>query len=132
VHRSDNHDAATTLAETLRLQGYQVRVAFDSIDGLRQARDFVPHVAFLDLNMPGMDGIELGRKMREDVRTRAATLVALTGMSQPADGARTREAGFNAHLRKPANPEEIGRLAAGDEAVELHIAGVGVRGPSKP
>jgi CheY-like chemotaxis protein len=91
-------------------------VAFDGLDGLRQAQDFAPHVAFLDLNMPGIDGIELAQRLRSDFRTRATKLIAVTGMGQQADIARTREAGFIAHLSKPAAAGDIERLAAGDDA----------------
>jgi signal transduction histidine kinase/ActR/RegA family two-component response regulator len=119
----DNHDAATTLAEILRVQGHEVRVAFDGLDGLREAREFSPAVAFIDLNMPRMDGFELARKLRGDARTRAMTLVAVTGMGQEADMARTLDAGFSAHLSKPAAVEDIERWASGDEAVVVPITG---------
>jgi signal transduction histidine kinase/ActR/RegA family two-component response regulator len=119
----DNHDAATTLAEILRVQGHEVRVAFDGLDGLREAREFGPAVAFIDLNMPRMDGFELARNLRQDPRTCAMTLVAVTGMGQDADVARTRDAGFSAHLSKPAAEEDIERWASGEEAVAASITG---------
>jgi signal transduction histidine kinase/CheY-like chemotaxis protein len=109
----DNQDAATTLAAILRQQGHDVRVAFSGTEGLAKAGQFLPNVAFLDLNMPDLDGIQLAKKLRSDPRTRMTRLVALTGMGRRSDVARTREAGFVAHLTKPASPEEIGRLAGG-------------------
>lgn len=108
----DNRDAATTLATILRRQGHDVQVAFSGMEGLTKASEFLPNVAFLDLNMPGMDGIQLAQKLRGDPRTRKTKLVALTGMGQISDVARTREAGFVAHLKKPASLDDIARLAS--------------------
>ncbi len=109
----DNQDAAMTLAAILRQQGHDVRVAFSGEEGLSKAGQFLPNVAFLDLNMPDLDGIQLARKLRSDPRTRRTRLVALTGMGRRSDMARTREAGFFAHLRKPASLDEVARLAGG-------------------
>ena len=112
----DNQDAAMTLAAVLRRQGHDVRVAFSGTDGLAKAGEFLPNVAFLDLNMPDLDGIQLARKLRSDPRTRKTRLVALTGMGRRSDVTRTREAGFVAHLKKPASLDEIARLAGGPGA----------------
>jgi signal transduction histidine kinase/CheY-like chemotaxis protein len=109
----DNQDAAMTLAAVLRQQGHDVRVAFSGEEGLAKAGQFLPSVAFLDLDMPDLDGIQLARKLRSDPRTRKTRLVALTGMGRRSDMARTREAGFFAHLRKPASLDEVARLAGG-------------------
>jgi CheY-like chemotaxis protein/two-component sensor histidine kinase len=106
----DNQDAATTLGELLRFAGHDVRIAFDGLDAYRQAVEFAPSIAFIDLNMPGMNGIELARKMREDPRTRSTRLIALTGMGQQKDVTRTSEAGFIAHLTKPASAEAVMEL----------------------
>jgi signal transduction histidine kinase/CheY-like chemotaxis protein len=109
----DNQDAAMTLAAVLRQQGHEVRVAFSGEEGLAKAGQFLPNVAFLDLNMPDLDGIQLAKKLRSDPRTRTTKLVALTGMGRGSDMMRTREAGFVAHLKKPASLDEIARLAGG-------------------
>jgi CheY-like chemotaxis protein len=109
----DNQDAATTLAAILRQQGHDVRVAFSGTEGLSEAGEFLPNVAFLDLNMPDLDGIQLAQKLRSDPRTRRTRLVALTGMGRRSDVVRTRDAGFVAHLTKPASADEIARLAGG-------------------
>ena len=109
----DNEDAARSLAQLLRLEDYQVEVALDGAAALRIAEALRPEVAFIDLNMPGMDGVELARRLRASPWGRAAKLVALTGMGQESDIARTREAGFDDHLTKPADPERLSRLAAG-------------------
>ena len=108
----DNADAAFALGELLRLQGHHVDVATDGETGLRAARGRVPDVALIDLNMPGMDGIELARRLRVEPGGARIRLVALTGMGQQADLARTRAAGFHAHLTKPADANALARLLA--------------------
>jgi signal transduction histidine kinase/ActR/RegA family two-component response regulator len=106
----DNADAAHALGELLRLQGHRVEVAIDGEAALRAARASVPDIAFIDLNMPGMDGIELARRLRSAAGGHGVRLVALTGMAMPADIARTRDTGFDAHLTKPADPAAVARL----------------------
>jgi signal transduction histidine kinase len=108
----DNVDAAQTLAEYLRLEGHRVESALDGESGLRIAETLHPEVAFIDLNMPGMDGMEVARRLRKTPWGRNARLVALTGMGQRADIVRTREAGFDEHLTKPAELSRVSRLAA--------------------
>jgi two-component system CheB/CheR fusion protein len=109
----DNEDAANTLADLLRLVGHDVRVAFDGAQALSQALEFAPAIVFIDLNMPGIDGIQLAQRMRENPRMQEIKLVALTGMGQQEDVERTLEAGFHAHLTKPASFEQIMQLATG-------------------
>jgi PAS domain S-box-containing protein len=103
----DNIDAADSLAMLLRLQGHAARVALDGSAALNLAAADPPDVAFLDLGMPGMDGYELARRFREDPILRRVRLVALTGWGQEQDRRRTKEAGFDLHLVKPAEPEAI-------------------------
>jgi signal transduction histidine kinase len=107
----DNADAADSLAQVLALEGFDVRAYHDPVHALGAADEFMPDVAFLDLNMPGMTGIELGRQLRARPWGAALRLVAVTGMGQAADLAATREAGFNAHVTKPAPTRRIVALA---------------------
>jgi CheY-like chemotaxis protein/anti-sigma regulatory factor (Ser/Thr protein kinase) len=109
----DNVDAAQTLAQYLRLGGHRVESALDGEAALRIAEVLHPDVAFIDLNMPGMDGAEVARRLRVTPWGRSARLVALTGMGQQADITRTREAGFDEHITKPADLHRLSRLAAG-------------------
>ena len=109
----DNVDAAQTLADYLRLLGHRVESAVDGEAALRIAEVLHPEVAFIDLNMPRMDGAEVARRLRVTPWGRSARLVALTGMGQQSDLQRTREAGFDEHLTKPADLERVSRLAAG-------------------
>jgi CheY-like chemotaxis protein len=103
----DNVDAVEMMAALFEMHGHEVRVAHDAEGALAAARDFSPEAAVLDIGLPGTDGYELARRFRQDERTRSVRLVALTGWGQDGDRARAREAGFDAHLTKPAEPEMI-------------------------
>ena len=103
----DNPDAAESLALVLGQAGHAVRVAGDGLAALDAARETRPEVVLLDLGMPGMNGFEAARRLREDPAARPALLVAVTGWSSDDDRRRTRAAGFAHHLTKPADPEEV-------------------------
>jgi CheY-like chemotaxis protein len=109
----DNPDAADTLALLLRLQGYEVRVAHDGPTALATARDYRPRLIFLDLCMPGLDGYEVARRLRQQPDCQEFVLVALTGWGQQEDHHRTKEAGFDHHLVKPPEPKALEELLAG-------------------
>ena len=109
----DNVDAADVLGEMLEMNDFEVRVSHGGADALELARSFRPEVAFIDLNMPNMGGIDLGKRLQSEKWAQGLTLIALTGMGQPSDVESTRAAGFHAHLVKPACPEDIVRLASG-------------------
>jgi PAS domain S-box-containing protein len=108
----DNHDAAITLSMLLRLQGHEVRVAHNGLSALEVAASFRPDLIFLDLGMPGMDGYEVARRIRQSPGLEATILAALTGWGQPDDRRRTAEAGFDHHLVKPVEPKAIESLLA--------------------
>jgi CheY-like chemotaxis protein len=100
---------------------HDVRVAADGVQAVTIARDFKPDVALLDLGMPRMDGFEAARQIRESLGHRVM-LVALSGWGQDDDKRRAREAGFDMHLTKPADPEILEDLIAsapGTDAVEM-------------
>jgi CheY-like chemotaxis protein len=108
----DNVDAATSLASLLEFAGHEVRTVFNGSDVLPAAEEFRPECIVLDLNLPGMDGLEVGRRLRTQPWGRDASLIALTGMGQPTDHARTRAAGFDHHITKPIEPAEVLALVA--------------------
>ena len=108
----DNVDAVNSLALMLRLQGYDVRVAHDGTEALEAVRTFTPDVGVLDLGMPGMDGYELARRLRLQPGLAGILLVALTGWGQEEYRRRSREAGFDHHLVKPADPKVLRELLA--------------------
>jgi PAS domain S-box-containing protein len=106
----DNHDAANSLSLLLRLQGHEVRVAHDGPSALEVAVMFRPDLIFLDLGMPGMDGYEVARRVRQSPGLEKTVLAALTGWGQQEDRRRTAEAGFDHHLVKPVEPDAVQRL----------------------
>jgi PAS domain S-box-containing protein len=103
----DNEDAAETLADVLRLGGHEVEVARDGTEGLRRAAEWRPEAVLCDIGLPGIDGYEVARRLRAESAGKRTLLVALTGYALPEDLRRAREAGFDAHLAKPARLEEI-------------------------
>src|SRR5262249_48911530 len=101
----DSEDAALSLAKLLRQRGHEVRVAYDGPSALEAARGDPPEVAFLDIGMPGMDGCELARRLRQEPCLRGAGLGALTGWGQEEGRTPTRAAGVGPHLTKPRRPQ---------------------------
>jgi signal transduction histidine kinase/ActR/RegA family two-component response regulator len=99
-------DAVQSLAILLKDWGYQVREAYDGASGLREAEKWRPDVVVLDIGMPGMDGYEVARRLRQGSPD-GLVLVALTGFGEDEDRRRAREAGFDFHLLKPVSPEEL-------------------------
>lgn len=105
----DNVDAATSLGTLLQYRGHSVHTCLDGSTAFAAAARSPPDVAFIDLNMPHPDGAELAVMIREQPWGESVKLVALTGMGQPADLERTRDAGFDEHLTKPARPDALFR-----------------------
>jgi PAS domain S-box-containing protein len=103
----DNQDAADSLAVLLRLAGQDVQVAYDGAAALSLARSFRPEVVFLDIGLPGMDGYEVARRLREHLDGQKTVLVAVTGYGQDEDRRRSRDAGFDFHMVKPAEPRTL-------------------------
>ena len=103
----DNRDAAESLAVLLRMMGHDVRIAHDGMTALGMAADHPAHLAFLDIGMPGMDGYELAKKLRQLPGLDNMFLVALTGLGQADDRRRTEAAGFDLHLVKPIEPDAL-------------------------
>ncbi|HZU36375.1 MAG TPA: ATP-binding protein [Gemmataceae bacterium] len=106
----DNQDAADSLAVLLRLQGHEVEVAHDGAAALELAQDYRPEIVFLDLGMPGMDGYEVARRLRQQPGLEQVRLAALTGWGQQEDRRRTAAAGFDHHLVKPVEPDLLQQL----------------------
>jgi PAS domain S-box-containing protein len=103
----DNQDAADTLAMLLGLQGHEVRVAYSGVAALEMTKDYRPDAVFLDIGMPGMDGYEVARRLRQQPGLEGAVLAALTGWGQHEDRRRSAEAGFDHHLVKPPEPQAL-------------------------
>jgi PAS domain S-box-containing protein len=103
----DNVDAATTLHLLLRSLGHETAVAHNGMEALKVAAEFHPEIVLLDIGMPGIDGYEVARRLRSIKEH--LKIVAVTGWGQEADRQRSREAGFDLHLVKPVEPEDLAR-----------------------
>jgi signal transduction histidine kinase len=103
----DNRDAAEATSVLLELSGHEVKTVGDGSEALASAPIYAPDVVLLDIGLPGMDGYEVAVRLRQMAETRDSCLIALTGYGQPADRARAREAGFDHHLTKPADPDAL-------------------------
>jgi PAS domain S-box-containing protein len=112
VIADDNRDGADSLTIVVRAFGCEVRTAYDGAGAVEQTEAFRPHVVFLDLGMPGMDGLEAARRIRALPAGRDVLLVAVTGWGQERDRQATADAGFDAHLVKPADPFALRTLIA--------------------
>jgi len=110
----DNPDAAATLLMFLRSMGHEVREAGDAAAALDQTRQWRPEIIVCDIALPGsMDGYGLARIVRRDAALRNTYLIALSGHGMEEDKRRAREAGFDIHVTKPADPMDLERLVAG-------------------
>ena len=113
----DNQDAAQTLALLLENAGHRVCVAYSPQAALEAAQRRTFDGCMLDIGLPGMDGLELVRRLRMLPGTRAALMVAVTGYGAQGGQQRAQDAGFNHYLVKPVNPARLlGLLADAGEA----------------
>ncbi|RYG38064.1 MAG: PAS domain-containing sensor histidine kinase [Burkholderiales bacterium] len=106
----DNDDARESLCLMLETMGMDVRSAPNGHEALATFGAFAPQVVLLDIGMPGMNGYEVARSIRVGFPDMPSMLVALTGWGQKEDRRRAREAGFDHHLVKPADPDAIQAL----------------------
>ena len=111
----DNVDAATSLALLLKLQGHVTRAAHSGPDALKTIDAESPDIVVLDIGMPGMDGYEVARRIRQRVGAPPVTLVALTGWGQEHDRQSAQQAGFDYHMTKPLQPGALQKVIAGHQ-----------------
>ena len=109
----DNVDFANSLGQLLQARGHEVRIVNDGAKALEAAAEFGPHIAFVDIGMPKVHGYEVARRLRAQPATAGCLLVAVTGWGQENDRRRAREAGFDRHLVKPVDPDEIAAILEG-------------------
>jgi PAS domain S-box-containing protein len=103
----DNRDAAESLGLVLRFMGYEVSVAYGGAEALEIGARDRPRAAIIDIGMPGMSGHEVARRMRREAWGRKAILIALTGWGQETDKQAALAAGFDDHLTKPVDPDDV-------------------------
>jgi PAS domain S-box-containing protein len=108
----DNRDAAITLTMMLGLMGCETRTAYSGFEALDAGAEFRPELILLDIGMPGLNGFDTARRIREEEWGRDIFLVALTGWGQGADRRASQEAGFDEHVVKPIEPAALEQLLA--------------------
>jgi PAS domain S-box-containing protein len=108
----DNPDIGETLRDLLQLLGHRVDLAADGLRGVQVALATQPDVALVDIGLPGIDGYEVARRLRATDAGKGILLIALTGYGRPEDRDRAIQSGFDAHLVKPVDPEELNELIA--------------------
>ena len=104
----DNEDAAASVAQMLTLSGHKVDVAYNGMSALAKVRAGCPEVVLCDIGLPELSGYDFAKAVRREC-TRNIRLVAISGYAQPEDVRRSIEAGFDAHVAKPAQQAEIER-----------------------
>ena len=114
----DNRDSAAMLALLLGQSGHEIQLAYDGIEGLEAAQRFRPDVILLDIGMPRLNGYDACRQLRTLPGCGSALIVAMTGWGQQEDRKRSAEAGFDAHLVKPLDPQALRELLACVPAAE--------------
>jgi CheY-like chemotaxis protein len=111
----DNADGAESLAILLRMHGHDPRVASDGPQALREAEEGRPDVVLLDLGLPGLNGYEVARRIREQPWGHGMTLIAITGYADDTYRRRSAEAGIDLHLAKPVDFPELQALLLGSQ-----------------
>lgn len=108
----DHEDTAAMLGLLLALIGHQTQVAHDGLEALATTAAFRPDVVLLDINLPGLSGHEVARKLREMPSGRELMLIAVTAMDQEPHRLESRRSGFDAHLVKPVDSHTLEALLA--------------------
>lgn len=103
----DNRDVAESLAMELTLDGHTVKIAADGIAALAAVKTFAPDVVLLDIGLPGMSGYDVARRLRQGEQGADLLIIAVSGYGQGADHALWRQAGCDAYLLKPVDPDAL-------------------------
>jgi CheY-like chemotaxis protein len=106
----DCHDVADSLGMLLEIVGCEVQICYDGVSVARTVEGFEPAVCLLDVRMPGVDGWEVARRLRSACGNRPLLLIAITGMDTKLSASVSKDAGFDHHLVKPADPQEVFKL----------------------
>jgi DNA-binding response OmpR family regulator len=114
----DNRDSADSLVLLLRLLGNDTRTAYDGQEGVAVAGEFRPDVVLLDIGLPKLNGYEACRRIRGQSWGEKVVLIAVTGWGQEEDRRRSHEAGFDHHLVKPVDPQELMKLLTSFQQVK--------------
>ena len=109
----DNPGSREALGQLLEVWGCEVTAAANGAEAVERGVEARPEVALIDIQLPDFDGYEVAARLRRDLGEECGTLVALTGYGQPGDRRRALDAGFDQHLVKPIDPQELSELLAG-------------------
>jgi PAS domain S-box-containing protein len=108
----DNVDTVTTLAMLVKESGHDVRTAYDGLAVLEAALDYRPNLVLLDIGLPGLNGFEVAKQLRQQPILQKAVLVAMTGYGRDSDRQRSHDAGFDHHLVKPGDFGKVLQILA--------------------
>ena len=108
----DRVDAAESLGLLLKMVGHDVRMTHDGPATLKAALDYLPNAVLLDIGLPGMDGFEVAKRIREEATLQGVVLIAMTGYGNASDQKLSQEAGFDHHLVKPADFARVQEILA--------------------
>jgi CheY-like chemotaxis protein len=108
----DNVDTVLSLSMLLKVSGHHIRSAHDGTTAVQAALDYRPDVVVLDIGLPGLNGYEVAKRIRQHPVLKNVVLVALTGYGQDSDRQTSLQAGFNHHLVKPARLADILQILA--------------------
>ena len=111
----DMPDTAHAMTKILKLLGHDVAVAYDGPTAIEVARAHHPEIVVLDIGLPGMDGYEVARRLRQEDCCRGAMLIAASGYGQEEDRRRSKAAGFDHHLVKPVDYAVLNKLLRPDQ-----------------
>ena len=108
----DNADSADSTAAILATSGHEVEIAYSAQKALEMAVEYKPDIMLLDIGLPGMDGYEVAKHLRQTPELKEMRLIAITGYGQESDRQRSRAAGFDEHVVKPVDWRQLEELLA--------------------
>jgi CheY-like chemotaxis protein len=120
----DDRDTTESTALLLSLSGHEAHCAYDGPSALAEARTWHPDVVLLDLQMPGMDGLEVARRLRQDPALEHVFIACISGHGYPVHRDRSLEAGCDEHFIKPIDPKTLQTLLERLAELEKHIHAV--------
>ncbi len=103
----DNPANAALISFLLETSGYEVRIAADADEAVELLTGFKPRLIMMDIQLPGMDGLELTRRLKADIKTRHIVIVALTAYAMKGDEERARDAGCDGYITKPIDTRSL-------------------------
>ena len=103
----DNPDVVESFQLMLQMMGHEVETALDGLEAIEKGGQFEPEAIVLDIGMPGLDGLETARRIRQQPWGKRAVLIAITGWGNADNKRESAEAGFDVHLVKPVDPMTI-------------------------